>query len=155
MASGWTPQKTQSLNNSSIVGRCRGNVFTEQLPSHVRLLWLHYAGFQTSCHNTFLQNAVNFYQTIWRHFPEESIPNSHQHGNHESSSFKNDCSSINMCLASLKLLLPRKKYQYLNIYKNYVKSLKQILDSKQKTVARFSITGGSCYLKEVLRRVSL
>jgi hypothetical protein len=42
------PQKTLSLNNSSIVGRCCGNVFTKQLPRNVRLLWLHYSGLQES-----------------------------------------------------------------------------------------------------------
>jgi hypothetical protein len=45
------PKKTPSLNNSSTVGRSRGNVFTEQLPSKERLLWLHYSGLQASCHN--------------------------------------------------------------------------------------------------------
>jgi hypothetical protein len=35
---GEDPQKTPSLNNRSIVGRCRGNVFTEQLPSNGLLL---------------------------------------------------------------------------------------------------------------------
>jgi hypothetical protein len=51
IALGWTQQKTQPLYNSSIVERCRGNVFTEQLPSNGCLLWLHYCGFQESCHN--------------------------------------------------------------------------------------------------------
>jgi hypothetical protein len=37
IVSGRTPQKTPSLNNSSIVGACRGNVFTEQLSSNGRL----------------------------------------------------------------------------------------------------------------------
>jgi hypothetical protein len=32
--------------------RCRGNLFTESLPSNERLLWLRYSGFQASCHNT-------------------------------------------------------------------------------------------------------
>jgi hypothetical protein len=31
--------------------RCRGNVISESLPSNKRLLWLHYSGFQASCHN--------------------------------------------------------------------------------------------------------
>jgi hypothetical protein len=30
---------------------CRGNLFIESLPSRERLLWLHYSGFQASCHN--------------------------------------------------------------------------------------------------------
>jgi hypothetical protein len=30
----------------------RGNMFVEPLPSDVRLVWLHYFGFQASCHNT-------------------------------------------------------------------------------------------------------
>jgi hypothetical protein len=31
--------------------RCRGNVFTKSLPSNECLLWLHYSGFQASCHD--------------------------------------------------------------------------------------------------------
>jgi hypothetical protein len=50
-------QKISSLNNSSIVGRCRGKVFTKHFPSNGRLLWLHYSGFQVSCHNI----SVNFF----------------------------------------------------------------------------------------------
>jgi hypothetical protein len=30
--------------------RCRGNLFTEPLPSNKRLFWLHYSGFRASCH---------------------------------------------------------------------------------------------------------
>jgi hypothetical protein len=30
--------------------RCRGNVFTEPLPSKSRLIWFHYFSFQASCH---------------------------------------------------------------------------------------------------------
>jgi hypothetical protein len=30
---------------------CRGNVFTEPLPSNERLFWLHYSGLKSSCHN--------------------------------------------------------------------------------------------------------
>jgi hypothetical protein len=30
---------------------CRGNLFTEPLPSNKRLLWLHYSGLHASCHN--------------------------------------------------------------------------------------------------------
>jgi hypothetical protein len=30
--------------------RCRGNLFTESLPSNERLLWLRYCGFQALCH---------------------------------------------------------------------------------------------------------
>jgi hypothetical protein len=29
---------------------CRGKLFTESLPSHERLQYFHYSGFQTSCH---------------------------------------------------------------------------------------------------------
>jgi hypothetical protein len=43
-------QKTPSLNSSLHAGRCCGNMFTEQFPSNGSLLWLHYSGFQTSCH---------------------------------------------------------------------------------------------------------
>jgi hypothetical protein len=50
---GANPQKTSSLNYSSIVGHCRGNVLTEQLPSNGCLLWLHHSGFQASRHNIF------------------------------------------------------------------------------------------------------
>jgi hypothetical protein len=32
--------------------RCRGNMFTEPLPSKEHLLWLQYPGLQVSCHNT-------------------------------------------------------------------------------------------------------
>jgi hypothetical protein len=32
--------------------RCRGNVFTEHLPSNGRLLWFHYSGFRASYHST-------------------------------------------------------------------------------------------------------
>jgi hypothetical protein len=45
---GEDPQKTPSLNVSSIVGLCRGNVFTEQL-LFGHLLWFHYSGFRASC----------------------------------------------------------------------------------------------------------
>jgi hypothetical protein len=31
--------------------RCRGNVFTESLPSNERIFWLHYSGFRESYHN--------------------------------------------------------------------------------------------------------
>jgi hypothetical protein len=31
--------------------RCRGNLFTETLPSSGCLLWLHYSGLQASCHS--------------------------------------------------------------------------------------------------------
>jgi hypothetical protein len=31
---------------------CRGNLFTESLPSKGRLLWLRYSGVQASCHTT-------------------------------------------------------------------------------------------------------
>jgi hypothetical protein len=47
-------QKTPSLNNSSIVGRCRWNVFTDQLPSNGRLLWFNYSGYQATCHSMFV-----------------------------------------------------------------------------------------------------
>jgi uncharacterized membrane protein len=30
---------------------CRGNEFTQSLPSNERLHWLYYSGFRTSCHN--------------------------------------------------------------------------------------------------------
>jgi hypothetical protein len=29
---------------------CRGNVFTDPLPRNTRLFWLHYSGYQESCH---------------------------------------------------------------------------------------------------------
>jgi hypothetical protein len=46
ISSGRPQRKTPpSLNNNSIVGRCRGNMFTEQLPSNWRFLWLHYSCF--------------------------------------------------------------------------------------------------------------
>jgi hypothetical protein len=38
--------------------RCRGNMFTESLPSNERLFWLHYCGFRASCHNIFCQSLV-------------------------------------------------------------------------------------------------
>jgi hypothetical protein len=38
--------------------RCRGNVFTESLPSNERLFWLHYSGFRASCHNTVVRTFV-------------------------------------------------------------------------------------------------
>jgi hypothetical protein len=33
--------------------RCRGNLFTEPLPSNERLLWLHYSGLKSSCYNVY------------------------------------------------------------------------------------------------------
>jgi hypothetical protein len=57
---GQPPQKTPSLNNTSIVGHCRGNVFAEQLPSNGRLIWLHSSGLQPSCHNITLLLLVCF-----------------------------------------------------------------------------------------------
>jgi hypothetical protein len=51
IAPGRTQRNTTSLNNTSIVLRCCGSVFAEPLPSSGRLLWLHYSGLQTSCHN--------------------------------------------------------------------------------------------------------
>jgi hypothetical protein len=42
---------------------CRGNLFSESLPSNERLLWLRYSGFQAACHNTV---DVAFCVTIFR-----------------------------------------------------------------------------------------
>jgi hypothetical protein len=41
----------QQYLNCCLFIPCRGNLFTESLPSNERLLWLHYSGFQASCHN--------------------------------------------------------------------------------------------------------
>jgi hypothetical protein len=38
--------------------RCRGNLFTESLPSNERLLWLRYSDFQESCHNTIKERSI-------------------------------------------------------------------------------------------------
>jgi hypothetical protein len=38
--------------------RCRGNIFTQPLPSNGRLLWLHYSDLQASCHNTISLNSA-------------------------------------------------------------------------------------------------
>jgi hypothetical protein len=43
VAPGRTQRKTPSLNNTFVVWRCRGNVFTEPLPSNGRC-WLQYSG---------------------------------------------------------------------------------------------------------------
>jgi hypothetical protein len=60
-----TTQKTQLLYCWEVVFRapllfdcclrirCRGNVFTESLPSNERLFCLHYSGCRTSCHSMF------------------------------------------------------------------------------------------------------
>jgi hypothetical protein len=50
IASGRTQQNTVS-NDTSIVRHCRGNMFTEPLPSNGPLLWLHYPGHVTICIN--------------------------------------------------------------------------------------------------------
>jgi hypothetical protein len=39
--------------------RCRRGVFTEPLPGNECLLWLHYSGFQVSCHNIFSTKNYN------------------------------------------------------------------------------------------------
>jgi hypothetical protein len=52
---GTKPRKTPSLDNNSIVGRCRGNEFTRQLPSNRYLLWLYYSGSQETCHSVYIR----------------------------------------------------------------------------------------------------
>jgi hypothetical protein len=74
--------------------------------------------------------SVYFYQTTWRHFPEDSICHIQRHENLKSRRFKSDFSSIKKYQASLKRLLSRNKYLNLNLYTNYVKFLKEILDSE-------------------------
>jgi hypothetical protein len=47
--------------------RCSGNVFTKPLPSNRRLFWLHYSGFQASCHNMlwlFVTKKKKIYRTF-------------------------------------------------------------------------------------------
>jgi hypothetical protein len=39
---------------------CRGNLFTESLPSNDRLLWFRYSGFQTLCHNIKLFDLCSY-----------------------------------------------------------------------------------------------
>jgi hypothetical protein len=55
---GADPTENAVSNSTSIVGHNNGNMFTEPLPSNVRLLWLHYSGLQESCHNIF-RNCAN------------------------------------------------------------------------------------------------
>jgi hypothetical protein len=43
---------TQQYLDCCLRIRYRGNIFTESLPSDERKLWLHYSGFQASCHNS-------------------------------------------------------------------------------------------------------
>jgi hypothetical protein len=49
---------------------CRGNVFTESLPSNERRLWLRYSCFQASCHNinkTRLKSFQNLFYYFFVH----------------------------------------------------------------------------------------
>jgi hypothetical protein len=59
-----TDRIENTTSNSSIVAcvsvaairwfGCRGNVFTQPLRCNARLLWLHYSGFEPSCHNVYI-----------------------------------------------------------------------------------------------------
>jgi hypothetical protein len=51
IVSGRTHRKQCLSTIVSLLGVVAGNMFTEQLPNNVRLLWLHYSGFQESFHN--------------------------------------------------------------------------------------------------------
>jgi hypothetical protein len=44
---------TQQCLYCCLLIRCRGNLFSESLPSNERHIWLSYSGFQTSCHSIF------------------------------------------------------------------------------------------------------
>jgi hypothetical protein len=48
----------QQYLNCCLSTHCHGNLFTKSLPSNERLLWLHYSGFQASCHNI-INNVIS------------------------------------------------------------------------------------------------
>jgi hypothetical protein len=54
--------------------RCRGNLFTESLPSIERLLWLRYSGFQASHHNSKINSVRKcFWLKVWSNRKPNSI----------------------------------------------------------------------------------
>jgi hypothetical protein len=50
--------------------RCRGNVFTDSLPSNKRPFWVRYSGFRASCHN--ILSLMCFHQLFGNDFPLRS-----------------------------------------------------------------------------------
>jgi hypothetical protein len=52
---------------------CRGNVFTDSLPSNERIFWLRYSGFRVSCHCIYTYAHIYILKTEMIYFSEPSV----------------------------------------------------------------------------------
>jgi hypothetical protein len=67
-------QQRKLLDSCSRI-RCRGNAFTESLPSNGRPFWRHYSGFRVSCHSIIILSYTAIIHNHPRCLPKNNSRN--------------------------------------------------------------------------------